>query len=198
MPGISPPSSLDETEEALCAKLSPVMLPEEKHVLSVLKTTMRVLGYSNRDLERQLKLSGSYLSRVFSGDLDLRYSHILLLSRAMGLAPEEILRLLYPPEPGPRSPAAERLRVFLESRRSSESRTAPEPTLQESEMREAIERVLSGIVEGLGPVALFSGIAASPAAPEEVPPPAPLPLPPRRRRPGKKKAPAGAGALSSK
>jgi hypothetical protein len=169
------------------------MLPEEKRILSVLKTTMRVLGYSNRDLERQLKLSGSYLSRVFSGDLDLRYSHILQLSRAMGLAPEEILRLLYPPEPGPRSPAAERLRVFLESRRSSESKTAPEPTWQEIEMREAIERVLSGIVERLGPVALFSGIAESPEAP--VAPgkiePEPLPLPPRRRRPGRGRRKSG-------
>ncbi len=175
------------------------MLPEEKHVLSVLKTTLRVLGLSNRDVERQLKLSGSYLSRVFSGDLDLRYSHILLLSRAMGLAPEEILRLLYPPEPGPLSPAAERLRVLLASRRSSEPGTAPEPTRQEIEMREAIERVLSGIVEGLGPMALWSGIAAGPEPPADLSTePKPLPLPPRRKRPGKKKAPADAGALSSK
>lgn len=173
------------------------MLPEEKHVLSVLKTTMRVLGFSNRDLERQLKLSGSYLSRVFSGDLDLRYSHILLLSRAMGLAPEEILRLLYPPEPGPRSPAAERLKTFLEARRASEPRTA-EPTWEEIEMREAIERVLSRLVEKLGAAPLLSGLSASPEPPEGVLPPAPLPLPPRRKRPGRKRAPAGAGALSSK
>jgi transcriptional regulator with XRE-family HTH domain len=158
------------------------MSPEEKHVLSVLKTTMRVLGCSNRDLERELKLSSSYLSRLFSGDLDLRYSHILALSRAMGLAPGEILRLIYPPEPGPRSPAAERLKRFRESLQTSEPRVAPEPSWQEIEMAEAIERVLNGIVETLGSVALWNPQAA--AEPDPLPDPLPA-LPRRKRRPRK-------------
>ena len=145
------------------------MLPEEKHVLSVLKTTMRVLGYSNRDLERQLKLSGSYLSRLFSGDLDLRFSHILDLSRAMGLAPEEILWLLYPPEPGPKSPAAERLKRFLDSQAVTGPRTPPEPTRQEIEMGDAIERVLQAIVGQLGAVPLWSVGSELPAAPIAAP-----------------------------
>ena len=164
------------------------MPPEEKHVLTVLKTTMRVLGYSNRDLERKLKVSGSYLSRVFSGDLDLRFSHVLRLSRAMGLAPEEMLRLVYPPEPGPKSPAAQRLRAYLASLETPADRHGmPEGTRQEIEMGEAIAKVLRELVEQLGSMPLFGGIsgAEGPAAPDaldaldEAPLPAPLP---RKRR----------------
>src|SRR6185369_6788928 len=94
-------------------RLGSIMLPEERHVLSILKTTMRVLGYSNRDIERELGLSGSYLSRLFSGDIDLRFSHILNISRAMGLAPEEILLLAYPHTEAPKSEAASRWAASL-------------------------------------------------------------------------------------
>jgi hypothetical protein len=159
------------------------MPPEEKHVLSVLKTTMRVLGFSNRDLERELKVSGSYLSRVFSGDLDLRFSHVLDLSRAMGLAPEEILRLIYPPEPGPKSPAAARLKAYLDSLAAADDpRSTPVPTRREIEMGEAIERVLAEILGQLGAVPLFAGITES-RAPlvETVAEPLPLPMPRKRR-----------------
>ena len=35
------------------------MRPEVQHMLTVLKTVMRVLGYSNRDVERKLGLSAA-------------------------------------------------------------------------------------------------------------------------------------------
>ena len=178
------------------------MLPEEKHVLSVLKTTMRVLGFSNRDLERELKLSGSYLSRLFSGDIDLRFSHILDLSRAMGLTPEEVLLLAYPPIEGPKSPAAQRLAAFMERRQVPLEGMAPaaEPTREEIEMEAAIEGVLAGILEQLTPAFLLAGgISEGPEAPEAsepheapeapaaarampAPEPEPAPAPERPRR----------------
>ena len=111
----------------------------------------------------------------------------------MGLAPEEMLQLVYPPEPGPKSPAAERLKAYLDAQRAPGPRTASEPTLQEIEMGEAIERVLSGIVEKLGPVPLFGGLSerltapAAPATPAGSPePPAEPPPAPRRKRQGRK------------
>src|SRR6185369_7988644 len=39
------------------------MSQENDHMLTMLKTAMRVLGYTNRDVERKLGLSSSYLSR---------------------------------------------------------------------------------------------------------------------------------------
>ena len=43
------------------------MRPEIKHILDTLKTAIRVLGFTVRDIEKELGYSGGYLSRVFSG-----------------------------------------------------------------------------------------------------------------------------------
>jgi transcriptional regulator with XRE-family HTH domain len=127
------------------------MLPDERHVLTILKTTMRVLGYSNRDVERELGLSGSYLSRLFSGEIDLRFSHILNISRALGLAPEEILLLAYPPTEAPRSEAAQRLAASLEpSPPPRPARLEPQRTPSEEQMEEAVERTVAGMLGKLG------------------------------------------------
>ncbi|HYU32065.1 MAG TPA: helix-turn-helix transcriptional regulator [Thermoanaerobaculia bacterium] len=72
---------------------------------------MRVLGFRNADLERKLDLSTSYLSRLFSGGIELRFEHIVLLARAMGLRPDEIFRFAYPESGEPPSEAAQRLRL---------------------------------------------------------------------------------------
>jgi Helix-turn-helix len=86
------------------------MKPEIQHMLTVLKTAMRVLGYSNRDIERTLGLSASYLSRLFSGVIELRFEHIVDISRAMGLELEEVMYFAYPHPKQPPSAAAIRLR----------------------------------------------------------------------------------------
>ena len=71
---------------------------------------MRVLGFRNADLERTLGLSTSYLSRLFSGGIELRFEHIVLLAKAMGLRPDEIFRFAYPETGEAPSEAARRLR----------------------------------------------------------------------------------------
>lgn len=86
------------------------MLPENQHMLQVLKTIMRVLGYTNRDIERKLGLSSSYLSRLFSGGMELRFDHIVNISKAMGMRPEEVFQFAYPPSQEPPSEALQRLR----------------------------------------------------------------------------------------
>jgi hypothetical protein len=91
------------------------MKPETEHVLSVLRTAMRVLGFRNRDIERKLGASPGYLSRVFSGDIALRHDLIVDLARAMELEPGEIFRAAYPVPPGAPSPAAARIRTAVAS-----------------------------------------------------------------------------------
>ncbi len=86
------------------------MAPETAHMIQVLRTVMRVLGFRNADLERQLGLSTSYLSRLFSGGIGLRFEHIVLLADAMGVRPDEIFRFAYPETGAPPSEAAQRLR----------------------------------------------------------------------------------------
>ena len=87
------------------------MAPETEHILTVLRTVMRVLGYRNADLERKLGLSTSYLSRLFSGGIELRFEHIVNLANAMGLRVDEIFRFAYPESGELPSDAARRLQA---------------------------------------------------------------------------------------
>lgn len=87
------------------------MTPETEHIITVLRTAMRILGYRNADLERKLGLSTSYLSRLFSGGIELRFEHIVNLASAMGLRVEEILRFAYPETGEMPSEAALRLQA---------------------------------------------------------------------------------------
>lgn len=73
------------------------MEPEVQRLINILRTAMRILGVSNRDIERKLGMSPSYLSRVFSGGIELKAEHLVLIPRAMGLEPAEFFHLAYPP-----------------------------------------------------------------------------------------------------
>jgi len=89
------------------------MSAETEHMLNKLKTAMRVLGYTNRDVERHLGLSSSYLSRLFSGMIELKFQHIVDIARAIGMEPEEILYLAYPQPKQPPTEAATRIRALV-------------------------------------------------------------------------------------
>jgi transcriptional regulator with XRE-family HTH domain len=87
--------------------------PEVQHMLTVLKTAMRVLGYTNRDVERKLGLSSSYLSRLFSGVIELRFEHIVDISHSIGMELDEILHFAYPYPKQPPTAGATRLRELV-------------------------------------------------------------------------------------
>ncbi len=98
---------------------------EVEHMLHILKTTMRLLGITNRDIERKLGLSSSYLSRLFSGHIELRYEHIVDISEALGMRPEEMLHLAYPELPNPLSETMQKvLRTMGRSVRPSQAPAA--------------------------------------------------------------------------
>lgn len=80
----------------------------------MLKTAMKVLGFTNRDVERKLGLSGSYLSRLFSGMIDLKVDHVVAISKVVGMEPEEMLQIAFPRKRKPSTAAAARLRETLE------------------------------------------------------------------------------------
>jgi len=61
-----------------------------------MKTLMRILGFRNADVERKLGWSVSYLSRLYSGGIELRFEHIVDIAGALGLRPEEVFRFAYP------------------------------------------------------------------------------------------------------
>jgi transcriptional regulator with XRE-family HTH domain len=86
------------------------MRPHTQHMITVLKAIMRSLGFTNREVETRLGVSRGYLTRLFSGVMELRFDQIGEIAEVIGVDPEEILRLAFPPSQQPASPSTLRLR----------------------------------------------------------------------------------------
>ncbi len=89
------------------------MKPETEHVIQVIRSAMRVLGFTNREVERRLGVSGGYLTRLFSGTMELRFEHIVDISRAIGLEPQELFELIYTQPRQPPTEAVQRIREMF-------------------------------------------------------------------------------------
>ena len=90
------------------------MNEEIKRLLNVLRTAMKILDITNREVEKKLGLSYGYLSRLFAGAIELKIEHILDICGAIGLRPAEFFHLAYPRIQVPGTPAAARLRDVLQ------------------------------------------------------------------------------------
>jgi hypothetical protein len=88
------------------------MSPEVQHMLSVLRSVIRGLGYNYQDVAKKLGLSSGYMSRLFSGKIDLKFQHIVDISRVLGFEPEEIFHLAYPRMKDTASPSALRFQML--------------------------------------------------------------------------------------
>jgi transcriptional regulator with XRE-family HTH domain len=134
------------------------MEPQTKHMIVVLKATIRGLGFTNREVERRLGVSRGYLTRLFSGVMDLRFDHVSEIAKAIGVDPEDIFRLAYPPTQKPFTPAVQRLRETIGSSSEVSALTAssspmplpPPPEPQDggesSPIGSALEKELERIV----------------------------------------------------
>ena len=61
----------------------------------------------------KLGVSNGYLSRLFSGKIDLKFDHIVEISRVIGFEPEEMLHLAYPAPRKPPSQSAARYQELV-------------------------------------------------------------------------------------
>lgn len=114
---------------------------EVERLIRVLTTSMRILDLSNRDIEKRLHLSPSYLSRLFNGLIELRVEHLLAISRAIGLTPAELFHLAYPKRTDPPSEAVLQLRRVLQ-----ELQPPPSPVLREDELDRKIQEIVQRLL----------------------------------------------------
>jgi transcriptional regulator with XRE-family HTH domain len=91
------------------------MKPETEHIIQILRSAMRVLGFNNRDVEKKMNVSGGYLSRLFNGSMELRFEHIVEIAGVIGLTIEEVFQLAYPQPRNPPTAAAQRIRSSAEA-----------------------------------------------------------------------------------
>jgi len=126
---------------------------EVERLMNVLRTAIRLLGLSNREIERRLGLTPSYLSRLFGGYIELKVEHVLAIARAIGLQPGEFFELAYPRRTDSSSEAFRTIRTLLrdmqpseEPRRAAVSDLTPEEIdrrIQES-VRKAFKELANG------------------------------------------------------
>lgn len=129
---------------------------EIERILTVLRTSMRILGVTNREIEKRLGVSVGYLSRLFHGSVELKVEHVLAITQAIGLHPAEFFHLLYPQPPARPSEAAQKLRSALEGFRPAPPplQTAPEKPGARAPSEEELERLMMSslrkLLAGLG------------------------------------------------
>lgn len=126
---------------------------EVERLIRVLTTAMRILDLSNREIEKRLQLSPSYLSRLFNGLIELRVEHLLAISRAAGLKPAEFFYLAYPKRVEPPSEAALQLRRVLQELSPPPPPATPPPVvpaLRDDEIERKIEETVQRLLGEIG------------------------------------------------
>jgi transcriptional regulator with XRE-family HTH domain len=81
-----------------------------RQMLDALRSALRLLGLSNREVEKRLGVSVGYLSRLFSGTIELRFEHLAELARVLEMDPVELLYFAFPRPKDPPTRGARRLR----------------------------------------------------------------------------------------
>jgi transcriptional regulator with XRE-family HTH domain len=113
------------------------MNAEVQRLISILRTAMRILGVTNREVERRLGMSPSYLTRLFSGGIELKAEHLIEIPKAIGLEPAEFFQLAYPRRVQPGSRAFAHLHEMLRELQPPPEEKRPEPLTDEQ-----VERML--------------------------------------------------------
>jgi transcriptional regulator with XRE-family HTH domain len=113
---------------------------EIQRILDLLRILIRISGLSNREVERRLKLSPSYLSRLFGGYLEVKLEHVLGISRALGLKPAEFFEFAYPEGPLDPSEAYQRIRGVLHTLQPNRPEPPPPPKSEPAITAEEVER----------------------------------------------------------
>jgi transcriptional regulator with XRE-family HTH domain len=121
---------------------------EVRRLLGVLRTLMRMLGVSNREVERRLELHPSSLTRFFNGQVEAKLELALGIARALGLEYGELFSFAYPERPaGPESASARKIRSLLDGMAAPKRRTSGAPASLDAQgdvqglLRELLARI---------------------------------------------------------
>jgi transcriptional regulator with XRE-family HTH domain len=128
---------------------------EVERVLQLLKGVLRMLGITSREVERRLGVAPSYLSRVFTGAVELKLEHVIAVCRVIGLHPAEFFCLAYSELPEPPTDAARELWGTLKDFRLPARVSANQPgsakqTISGEELDERIQAALQRFFASLG------------------------------------------------
>jgi len=141
------------------------MTPETQHLLNVLRSAVRVLGYTFNDVAEKLGVGSGYLSRLFAGKIELKVDHVVNIARAIGFEPEEILHLAYPRVREPQSVAAQQYQTLILGGKPSSSGAPQDGARSVEAAGEASGDIDAAVARALQK--LLAPAAAAPPAPSE-------------------------------
>lgn len=135
--------------------MNPETNAEILRILDLLRTLIRILGLSNREIERRAGFSPSYLSRLFGNYLELKYEHVLEISRALGITPREFFELAYPDNAEASTESMKRIRGVLQNMQPArpvpiEAPPKAAPGLSAEEVERRIQEALRQVFQELG------------------------------------------------
>jgi hypothetical protein len=121
----------------------------------VLEAVVKLSDLSTRELERRLELGGGTLNRIFTGKIDLKLRHILLVLEAVGMKPERFFQLASTQPPAGEDAGSALAAEILESfQRFGYSIGRPALTtdrpLTDEELDRRIEAALERVLERAG------------------------------------------------
>ena len=125
---------------------------EIKRILELLRTLSRMLGLTNREIERRMGLTPSYLSRLYGGFIEVKLEHVFGISRAMGLRPGELFEFAYPSRTEPPSEAAIAIRRILRDLQPTApeaAATLPAPPIRQEDIQQMVQDSLRQFFSGL-------------------------------------------------
>jgi transcriptional regulator with XRE-family HTH domain len=148
----------------------PAIRSEVRYVLDALKSAIRILGYTVRDIENKLRYSHGYLSRVFGGTIELKMEHVIDIARALEVEPEELLAFVYPTLKDPASPAAYELWQRVGGQPPVGTfviRNVHKQSVTDEELERALRRTLGNVLSEIS--GHLAQVRAEPAAEEAKP-----------------------------
>jgi transcriptional regulator with XRE-family HTH domain len=125
---------------------------EIKRILELLRTLSRMLGLTNREIERRMGLTPSYLSRLYGGFIEVKLEHVFGIARAMGLKPGEFFEFAYPSRTEPPSDAAIVIRRILRDLQPTAPDTpaSPQaPMIRQEDIQQMVQDSLRQFFSGL-------------------------------------------------
>ena len=122
---------------------------EMARLMELLRTIVRMLGFTNRDVERRAGLNHATAVRNFRGEGEPKLEFLLAVVKAIGLEYWEFFDLAYPERKEP-SASGQKLRRLLAQFLPASPQPVEKPPLQPAEleaMLEAMRREIRALVE---------------------------------------------------
>jgi transcriptional regulator with XRE-family HTH domain len=118
-----------------------------ERMIIVLKAAIKPCGFTRGEVEDRLGHSRGHLSRLFTGLIGLRLDHVAEIAEILGVEPEELFRLAYPPSDKPAGPVVLRLREVLGVPQEAAVPAAGEIPPESLALQQALETMVTRTIQ---------------------------------------------------